>query len=61
LWWDEESLLQMTLPTFAKQKSIYIAVGKEGPTMERVAKEVYYKLNIEGTKNYTINFNFLRA
>jgi predicted alpha/beta superfamily hydrolase len=59
LWWDEESLLSVTPETFKQKKSIYIAVGKEGPTMERVAKELYYKLNIEGEKNYTVDFKFL--
>ncbi len=61
LWWDDESLLKFTPATFQKQKFIYIAVGKEGPTMERVAKELYYKLNIEGEKKYTLNFKFLEA
>ncbi|AXG71965.1 ferri-bacillibactin esterase BesA [Kordia sp. SMS9] len=61
LWWDDESLLKFAPATFQKKKSIYIAVGKEGPTMERTAKELYYKLNIEGEKNYTLNFKFLEA
>ncbi|KAB8153013.1 alpha/beta hydrolase [Kordia sp. TARA_039_SRF] len=61
LWWNDESLLQMSLPTFQKEKSIFIAVGKEGPTMERTAKELYYKLNVEGEKKYSLAFKFLEA
>ncbi|WP_420574183.1 alpha/beta hydrolase [Kordia sp.] len=61
LWWDDESLLKATPAAFQQKKSIFIAVGKEGPIMERVAKELYYKLNIEGEKNYTLNFKFLEA
>ncbi|PTX62740.1 hypothetical protein C8N46_102140 [Kordia periserrulae] len=61
LWWNDESLLQMQLPTFEKEKSIFIAVGKEGPTMERTAKELYYKLNVEGEKKYSLAFKFLEA
>lgn len=61
LWWNDESLLQMPLPTFEKEKSIFIAVGKEGSTMERTAKELYYKLNVEGEKKYVLNFKFLEA
>ncbi|EDP96255.1 alpha/beta hydrolase-fold protein [Kordia algicida OT-1] len=61
LWWDDESLLKMKPITFKQQKSIFIAVGKEGPIMERVAKELYYKLNIEGERNYTLDFKFLEA
>lgn len=61
LWWDDESLLKTTPVPFQQEKSIFIAVGKEGPIMERVAKELYYKLNIEGEKNYTLGFKFLEA
>lgn len=61
LWWDDESLLKFNPVPFKQQKSIYIAVGKEGPTMERVAKELYYKLNVEGEKSYTLHFKFLEA
>jgi predicted alpha/beta superfamily hydrolase len=59
LWLDDESLLKFNPVPFDQQKSIYIAVGKEGPTMERVAKELYYKLNIEEKKNYSLHFKFL--
>jgi len=61
LWWDNESLLSYQPSTFTKKKAIYIAVGKEGKIMERIAKELHNKLNIEGKKNYTLNFKFLEA
>jgi len=61
LWWDDESLLNFTPIPFQQQKSIYIAVGEEGPTMKRVANELYTKLNVENKKNYTLHFKFLKA
>jgi predicted alpha/beta superfamily hydrolase len=61
LWWDDESLLDFTPIPFKQQKSIYIAVGEEGPTMKRVANELYTKLNVDNKKNYTLHFQFLEA
>ena len=61
LWWDDESLLDFTSIPFQQQKSIYIAVGEEGPTMKRVANELYTKLNVENKKKYTLHFQFLEA
>lgn len=61
LWWDDESLLGTTPSAFTDKKAIYIAVGKEGPTMERVAKALYDKLQVKDLKNYTLDFKFLEA
>lgn len=48
LWWDNETLLSVHLDEANFKPSIYIAGGKEGKVMERLAKELY------GTfKNYT--------
>lgn len=59
LWWDDESLLKQTPVKFEQQKSIYIAVGKEGPIMERVAKELFEKLQKVPEKKYNLYFKFL--
>ena len=53
LWWDEERLLQLDAPSLEEVQSVYVAVGAEGPIMERVAKELYQKINpIIGPKTY---------
>lgn len=44
LWWDDESLLEYKPKAPVAGKSVYIAVGREGETMERVAAELYEKL-----------------
>lgn len=44
LWWDDEKLLQYKLTEKLAKTSVYIAVGKEGSLMERVAKELHVKL-----------------
>lgn len=48
LWWDDESLLAIDPKPYSSSKSIYIGVGKEGEVMERLAKELFDKL--EGIK-----------
>lgn len=58
LWWDDESLLKTSATTFKTTKSIYIGVGKEGEIMERVAKELYEKLNTLKTENTHLYFDF---
>lgn len=55
LWWDDESLLKKDPVKYKSIKSIYIAIGNEGEIMERIAKELYNKLNFqkqESTKLY---------
>lgn len=44
LWWDDESLLQTSFTGFTHKKSVYIAVGEEGPQMKRLAKALYTQL-----------------
>ncbi len=44
LWWDDESLLGYKGKAYANPKAIYIAVGKEGEVMERIAKDLYETL-----------------
>ncbi|WP_115900849.1 alpha/beta hydrolase [Tenacibaculum gallaicum] len=59
LWWDDEKLLTFTPVKYDTKKNIYIAVGKEGPTMERTAKELHDKLLSKKTKNTKLYFDFL--
>lgn len=44
LWWDNESLLDLSLTNFTSNKRVYVAVGKEGRVMKRVAKSLYQKM-----------------
>jgi len=43
LWWDDESLLAAQGNFKAPYPKVYVAVGKEGPTMETTATKLYYK------------------
>ena len=58
LWWDDESLLKMAQVDYSSSKSIYVAVGKEGKIMERVAKELFDQLNEDKKENSTIYYDF---
>ena len=58
LWWDDESLLQLDLANVSKVNAIYIGVGKEGPIMERVAKELEVKLRASIGGDTKLYFNF---
>lgn len=58
LWWDDESLLKRIPVSYTAQKSIYIAVGKEGEVMERTAKSLYNKLLALKKENTTLYFEF---
>lgn len=58
LWWDNESLLKQTPTPYQSKKSIYIAVGKEGKIMERTAKELYDKLNLQKKQNTKLYFEY---
>ena len=58
LWWDDESLLDITPVKAPFPKSVYIGVGKEGEIMERVAKALYDKVTAQEVKNYSVYFNF---
>lgn len=50
LWWDDEKILKQKLDESLKGRSIYIGVGQEGQTMERLAQSLFYKLSL-GKKN----------
>ncbi len=58
LWWDDESLLKLEPKDFLSSKSIYVGVGKEGEVMERVAKELYEKINHVKTADVEVDFQF---
>ena len=60
LWWNDEKLLQTNPKPYDSNKSIYIAVGKEGATMERTTKELYNKLNKNKNENTTLFFKFMK-
>lgn len=59
LWWDDESLLNYQPVDYSSEKSIYVAVGKEGEVMERTARELHEKLNLSGKKDTHLYFEFL--
>ncbi len=61
LWWDDESLLKYTPTNYTSEKSVYIAVGKEGEIMERSAKELYQKLNSLNNKNTSLYYDYFEA
>jgi len=58
LWWDKESLLDKTPTPATSEKSIFIAVGKEGKVMEKDAKALYEKLNELKPENPKLHFEF---
>ena len=58
LWWDNEKLLQQKFGKSLKGKSVYVGVGKEGPTMERVAQSLFLKLNLEKKEEATILYQY---
>ncbi|MEM7086561.1 MAG: alpha/beta hydrolase-fold protein [Bacteroidota bacterium] len=59
LWWDNESLLTKNLDPKLAPKSIYVAVGKEGEVMERVANELHTKLNNLNLPNTQLFYKYL--
>ncbi len=58
LWWDDEKLLKFELNQSLKGKSVYVGVGKEGPTMERLAQSLFYKLTLEKKNGIKLFFNY---
>ncbi|MCE7991663.1 MAG: alpha/beta hydrolase [Roseivirga sp.] len=58
LWWDNQSLLKATPVSYPSQKSVFIAVGKEGAVMERTAKALYEKLKADNKANTDLYFEF---
>ena len=62
LWWDNESMLNNAKELFSSQLDIpitvYIAVGKEGSTMEEEAKKLYELLLNSEKKQLTTTFKY---
>ncbi|MEO9531153.1 MAG: alpha/beta hydrolase-fold protein [Crocinitomicaceae bacterium] len=58
LWWDDESLLKIEPKKFTSNKSIYVAVGKEGEIMERTATDLHHKLEKLDLKNTQLFFEY---
>ena len=58
LWWDDEALLKSEFKPNHPPKSVYIAVGKEGHVMERVAKELYKQLAHSLKDKSQVKFQF---
>src|SRR5690606_23528390 len=59
LWWDNENLLDFEPSTYKTEKSIFIAVGKEGEVMQRTAEELYKKLDGLKADNTKLYFEIL--
>jgi hypothetical protein len=59
LWWNDESLLVENPTGYNTDKSIYIAVGKEGEVMERTALELFNKLEKNKEENTELYYEFL--
>ncbi len=58
LWWDNESLLNAVVPSGVQQTEVYIAVGKEGDVMERVARTLHTKLLNSSSRPARTEFSF---
>jgi len=58
LWWDNEMILKQKLENSLMGKSVYIGVGKEGQTMERLAQTLFYKLSLEKKDEVKLFFKF---
>ena len=59
LWWNDEKLLKSTPRIPQSEKSIYIAVVKEGEVMERTARQLHEKLKNSQMHNAKLYFDFL--
>jgi hypothetical protein len=60
LWWDEESLMDVQPAPYASAKSIYVAGGKEGRVMQRLAKQLYRKLKALEQPNTELFFEYFK-
>lgn len=61
LWWDDEKLLQCQPSDKLADKSVYIAVGKEGNVMERVANELHVKLKQLDKSPKNLYFEYFKS
>lgn len=59
IWWDDEKILKYVPVAYNKSKAIYIAGGKEGPIMERTARELHAKLKKIKPRNTRLFYSFL--
>lgn len=59
LWWNDEKLLRKKITFPISDRSIYIAVGKEGEVMERTAKALYEKLLSTKTDDISLYFEYM--
>ncbi len=58
LWWDDESLLQVSSADLSSVNAVYIGVGEEGPTMKRVAEELFEKLRNDKSIKENISYRY---
>ncbi len=62
LWWDKESLLSyqpnVLKSNFINPISVFVAVGKEGKTMEHDTKRLVNILRQGQRKNITVNYEY---
>lgn len=58
LWWDNERWLLAEPKYISNSKSIYIAVGKEGEQMQRVAYSLYEKLGIMLGEDHIVKYRY---
>ena len=58
LWWDDESLLQVSATDLSSVNAVYIGVGEEGPDMKRVAETLFEKLKANESMTENLNFRY---
>jgi hypothetical protein len=58
LWWDDERWLRAEPKYISNSKSVYIAVGKEGELMQRVAYSLKEKLGIMLGKDHMVKYRY---
>lgn len=60
LWWNHESLLEKASGLDLTQKTIYLAVGKEGNLMVPPAKKLFKLLSAQKTASTRLWFDYLK-
>jgi len=58
LWWNKQSLLALNPVAPTSEKSVYVAVGREGRVMQSTAKQLYSKLH--KLPNYRTYFQYFK-
>ena len=56
LWWDDQTLLKSNQKPIPKGTSIFVGVGKEGETMEKLAEDLFHKLTKTNGSNTRVWF-----